>query len=180
MNWRWIAYRLGISAFLTAHLAALAAYNMPQCALRERMYPVASKYLIPLGLWQSWAMFAPNPTECEMTLEAITLDARGISRSFVFTKMSDLSILRAAPRVRHSKYAANIGDEINGAFRECAARHVVRQLKIPDDAYPVEVELYYQVRETPPFGSGPVDPMKPPVPRTLKTYRFASPEDIKS
>ncbi|WP_435021428.1 hypothetical protein TA3x_002369 [Tundrisphaera sp. TA3] len=180
MNRRWIAQRLGISAFLAMHLAALAIYNMPACALRARLFPYASTYLIPLGLWQNWGMFAPNPAACEMTVEAITLDAKGIQRTFAFPKMADFSILRAAPRVRHSKYASNIGDDENVAIRECAARHVIRQLHIPEDAYPVEVELYYQVRETPKLGEGPLDPMKPTVPHTLKSYRFASAEDIRS
>jgi hypothetical protein len=180
LNWRWTAHRLGISAFLIVHLAAVAVYNLPASYLRERLFPYASTYLIPLGLWQSWAMFAPNPTACEMTLEAMAVDARGIQRSFAFIKMADLSILRAAPRVRHSKYTSNIGDEANAAIRECAARHVVRQLQIPDDAFPVDVELFYQVRETPPLGEGPLDPMKPAVPKSIKSYRFARAEDVRS
>lgn len=180
MNWRWTAQRLGISAFLIAHLAALAVYNLPACFLRERLFPYASTYLIPLGLWQTWAMFAPNPTQCEMTVEAIAIDSTGIQRSFAFAKMTDFSLLRAAPRVRHSKYASNLGDESCSAIRECAARHVVRQLQIPEDAFPVQVELFHQVRETPPLGEGPIDPMKPTIPRTIKTYRFESVEDIRS
>ncbi len=180
MNWRWTAQRLGISAFLIVHLAALAVYNLPASFLRERLFPYAANDLIPLGLWQTWAMFAPNPTQCEMTVEATTIDARGIQRSFAFAKMTEFSILRAAPRVRHSKYASNLGDETCGAIRECAVRHVIRQLKIPDDAFPVQVELFHQVRETPPLCGGPVDPMKPTVPRTIKSYRFDRAEEVRS
>src|SRR5436853_207799 len=125
-------------------------------------------------------MFAPSPTQCELTVEATTIDSKGIQRSFAFAKMTDFSILRAAPRVRHSKYSTNLGDETCAAIRECAARHVVRQLRIPDDAFPVEVELFHQVRETPPLGEGVVDYMKPTVPRTIKTYRFDRAEDVRS
>ena len=180
MNWRWTAQRLGISAFLVVHLAAITVYNLPACHLRAQWYDTAATYLVPLGLWQNWAMFAPNPTYHEMTLEAVSLDARGIQRTFTFAKMTDFSIIDAAPRVRHSKYASNVGDENNTAIRECAARHVLRQMNIPADSYPVEVELYYQVRETPPPGQGPVDPMKPTAPHSLKTFRFDRAEDIRS
>ena len=78
--------------------------------------------------------------------------------------MTDFSIWRAIPRVRHSKFASNCGVASNVVIREFAVRHAIRQLAIPADAYPVEAELLYQVRETAPPGQPPADPMKPPVP----------------
>ena len=57
-------------------------------------------------------------------------------------------------------------------MREFAVRHAIRQLKIPATAFPVEADMLYQVRETPPLGDPPADPMKPPVPQILQTYRF--------
>jgi hypothetical protein len=174
LGWRWIVRRLVISAFLIVHLSAVVLFNLPQSALRRSVITPVMCYLFPLGLDQSWGMFAPNPVLHSMTLEAATIDRNGIHRSFAFPKMTDFSIWGAMPRVRHSKYASNCGVTTNVVIREFAVRHAIRQLRIPADAFPVEAELLFQVTETPPLGEAPRDPMKPPVPQTLQTYRFPS------
>ncbi len=178
MNWRWTARKLAISAFLAFHLFAIVMINLPDSALRERCFPVISHYMIPIGLDQAWGMFAPNPVMNAMTMEVMTVDKNGIQRTFVFPKMTDFSIWRAIPRVRHSKFTSNCGTVTNVAHRQFAVRHAIRQLKIPADAFPVEAELLYQVQETPPLGAPPRDPMKPPVPQSLQMYRFASMAEV--
>ena len=172
MDWRWTARRLAISGFLVVHLTSVAIINLPASALRRAAIFPATFYLVPLGLDQAWGMFAPNPVFHAMTLEATTVDKDGIRRTFRFPRMTDFTPWQAIPRVRHSKYASNCGVETNVAIREFAVRHAIRQLAIPAESFPVEAELLYQVRETPPPGSPPADPMKPPVPLTLQTYRF--------
>ena len=122
--------------------------------------------------------FAPNPVMHAMTMEVMTVDKNGIQRTYTFPKMTDFSLWRAIPRVRHSKFTSNCGQEINSAHREFAVRYAIRQLKIPADAFPVDAEFVYQVRETPPPVAGPRDPMKAPVPQTLKTYRFPSMAEV--
>ncbi len=174
MNWRWTARRLVISAFLVAHLAAVAIMNLPGSALKQALILPVTFYLVPIGLDQAWGMFAPNPVMNPMALEAVTVDKNGIQRTFAFPKMTDFSIWEAIPRVRHSKYASNCSIASNVAIREFAVRHAIRQLKIPADAFPVEAELLFQVRETAPPGAPARDPMKPPTPQTLQTYRFPS------
>jgi hypothetical protein len=178
LYWRWTARRLAISAFLVVHLGAVVIINLPPSALRQALISTAAHYLMPIGLDQAWGMFAPNPVPHSMTLEAMTVDKNGIQRTFVFPKMTDFSWWRAIPRVRHSKFASNCGMAPNVVVREFAVRHAIRQLAIPADAFPVEAELLYQVRETPPPGSPPADPMKPPVPQTLQTYRFPKIEEV--
>jgi len=172
LNWRWTARRLVISAFLIVHLFAVMVINLPASALRQRLIDPVALYLVPIGLDQGWGMFAPNPVMHPMTLEVMTVDKDGIQRTFVFPKMTDFSIWEAMPRVRHSKYASNCGIASSVATREFAVRHAIRQLKIPAAAFPVDAELLYQVRETPPPGEPLRDPLKPPVPQTLQTYRF--------
>ena len=178
MYWRWTAQRLAISAFLVVHLGAVATINLPPSALRQALITPVAHYLMPIGLDQAWGMFAPNPVMHSMTLEAMTVDRNGIQRTFVFPKMTDFSWWRAIPRVRHSKFASNCGVATNVVIREFATRHALRQLAIPADAYPVEAELLYQVRETASPGQPPIDPMKPPVPQTLQTYRFPTIEEV--
>jgi hypothetical protein len=179
LNWRWNARRLAISAFLAIHLFAVAAINMPQSALRQSLYLPVVHYLLPLGLDQAWGMFAPNPILHAMALEVLTVDKNGIHRTFAFPKMTDFSVWQAIPRVRHSKFTANCGVASNVAYREFAVRHAIRELKIPPDAFPVEAELLYQIRETPPPGGPPRDPMKPPVPQLLQSYRYPSMAEVR-
>jgi hypothetical protein len=178
VNWRWTARRLAISAFLACHLFAVGVINLPDSAFRQLFFPCIIYYLIPIGLDQAWGMFAPNPVMHAMTMEVMTVDKNGIQRVYAYPKMTDFSIWRAVPRVRHSKFTSNCGQEINAAHREFAVRYAIRQLKIPADAFPVEAEFLYQVCETPPPGAGPRDPMKPPIPRTLKSYRFPSMAEV--
>jgi hypothetical protein len=178
LNWRWTVRRLAISAFLVVHLFAVAVINLPASALRQWLFLPAAFYLFPIGLDQSWAMFAPNPVLHPMALEVTTVDKNGIQRTFAFPKMTDFTVWQAMPRVRHSKFASNCGVAANVAHREFAVRHAIRRLNIPVDAFPVDADLIYQVRETPPPGDPPRDPMKPPVPTVLQTYRFPSMAEV--
>ena len=109
MNWRWTARRLAISAFLILHLFAVGIINLPDSALRQRLIMPVMSYLVPIGLDQAWGMFAPNPVMHPSNLEVLTVDKDGIQRMFAFPKMTDFSVWRAIPRVRHSKFASNCG-----------------------------------------------------------------------
>ncbi len=172
MYWRWTARKLGISAFLAVHLTSILVINMPDGALKQRIVIPVAWYLIPIGLDQAWGMFAPNPILHPMELEVLAVDRNGIQRTFAFPKMTDFGFWEAIPKVRHSKFASNCGVAQRKELRECAVRYALRQLKIPPEAFPVEAELLYQVRETPPPGEPLRDPMKPTVPSTLQSYRF--------
>lgn len=176
-RWRWTARKLAISAFLVVHLSAVLIINLPVSVLRQRLIKPVAYYLVPIGLDQAWGMFAPNPVMHAATLEVVTVDKIGIQRTYVFPKMTDFSIWRAMPRVRHSKYASNCGIPSNVTMREFAVRHAIRQLKIPADSFPIEAELLTQVVETPPPGEPLRDPMKPPVPTSLQTYAFPKLEE---
>ncbi len=178
MNWRWNARRLWISAFVAFHLSVVLIINMPPSLLRMRLWWPVAHYLVPIGLDQAWGMFAPNPTMHPATLEVLTVDKDGIQRTYVFPKMTDFSPWRGIPRVRHSKFTSVCGQVNSTAHREFATRYAIRQLKIPATSFPVEAELVYQVKETPPLGEPLRDPLKPPIPQTLSTYRFPSMAEV--
>jgi hypothetical protein len=178
LNWRWTARRLGISAFLALHLSAVLIINMPPSPLRAFVWWPVAYYLIPVGLDQSWGMFAPNPVQHPATIDVRTVDKDGIERTYAFPKMADLSRWKAIPRVRHSKFTSVLGQPTSTAHREFATRYAIRQLKIPPSSFPVEAEFVYQIRETPPLGEPPRDPLKPPVTQVLATYRFPSMAEV--
>ena len=147
--------RVAISAFVIGHLGITILWCLPRCELRTRTFPVTRRYILPLGLCQLWTMFAPDPVVGEtVTLEAEVTDFEGgLRHVFAFPKLADYTVWQGIPRFRYSKYAANLADNEFDPPRKFAARHVLRQLRLPADSYPVEVHLLYQLRMTPPPGS---------------------------
>jgi hypothetical protein len=180
-KWSWTLRRLAISAFLLFHLAATSIWILPQCPIRERFAPVIARYILPLGLWQFWAMFAPDPARDTVMLEAEVIDRNGLRYGFAFPRVSDYNWWRGIPRFRHSKYAANLASGEFHLPRQYAARHVLRSMKLPADVYPVAVHLMYMIHPTPPPGgpSPTFDPMAPTKPYVLGTYRIESAREVR-
>jgi hypothetical protein len=176
--WRWTAHRLLVSTFLLGHLGATAIWVLPNCPIRQRACKYLDYYMTPTGMWQYWTMFAPDPVRDTVTLEAEITDAQGLRHVFAFPKMADYTALQGIPRFRYSKYTANLADD-NDLSRRFAARHAVRRLALPDSAFPVEVYLMFQVRNTPPPGSPAPDPMTPAKPMVLASYQFAKPSEVR-
>ena len=169
--WLWTARKVAVSAFLGVHLGATLVWVMPACPLRERCFSAARCYILPLGMWQYWGMFAPDPVRDTVTLEAQVIDARGLRYAFAFPKLADYTSWARIPRFRHTKFAGNLATPELQFNRELAARHVVRQLALGDEAFPLNVSLVYKVRTTPAPGA-PADPMTPPYPYLLGTFHF--------
>ena len=179
MSWRWTARRLAISAFLVFHLAALSVWVLPACPIKERVAPWFRFYMVPSGLWQSWTMFAPDPLGDSLMLDAEVIDARGLRYVHQFTRVGELSWWRAIPRFRHSKFAANLLIGEFEVMRRVSARHAIRSLGLPDEAFPVDVSLIYQVRAPSPPGQPTTDPMTPTRPRLLETFHFADAGEVR-
>ena len=171
---RWTACKLAISAYVLFHMAATLVWVMPDSAIKATAFPWFRNYMIPLGLWQSWGMFAPEPVQTTFTLEGEVSDAKGMSRIYEFTKVADLPWWEKMPRFRHPKLAANLAVDEYIPLREVAARHVVRALGITPESFPVDVRLYYQVVKPPPFGTAEADPMAPPTIHPLAAFQFDS------
>lgn len=157
-----------VSAFLVFHLAATGAWNLGPDAVRVPFW----WYILPLGLWQNWSMFAPEPFRESPTLEAEVIDARGGRHRFDFPSQAGRSPWHSIASFRHPKYAHEAMNSPDPGYRDFAARYVVRRLGLPSSSYPVEVQLRHRVRPIPPPGS--------PGPRPAEliargTYRFGRP-----
>ena len=122
----WTARRLAISAFLIGHMGAVTIWVIPPCPIQRHCAETAAFYMLPLGLWQYWGMFAPDPVRDTLMLEAEVIDVRGIRYHFAFPKLADYSRWEGTFRYRHSKYAAVMGTEESAAQREFAVRHAIR------------------------------------------------------
>jgi hypothetical protein len=170
--------RLALSLFLLVHLAALLLWNMPACALQKQASGWVAHYLMPTGQWQQWGMFAPEPLRETLALEVAGRDAQGVVHTYKFPHMAGKPVEVAFLGYRHSKFSHNMIPETAVAYREFAARHAVRSWNLPPEAFPVELDLYYQMRRPAQIGEPPADPNAPPEIRFLQAYRFPTREEV--
>lgn len=177
MSWRWTLTKRAVTGYVVFHLVALGLWNLPGGPIRERTADLVSYYLLPTGLWQSWTMFAPDAPTASMTLEALTRDRHGVMRSYAFPRIGSKSAWEGYWSFRDAKYANMIGQPESVVQREFAARTVIRRLEVPPESFPVEVQLQYQVRATPPPGTAAdaATTWSPPV--VLGNYLFPSREE---
>lgn len=179
MNWQYHLKRLAISAFVLFHLSATVIWVTPNSPLRQSLEPLFRPYMIPLGLWQSWWMFAPDPMRVTATLESEVIDAKGIRHLFEFPRIADLPWWQKLPRFRHPKFTCNLLVEEYKIQREFTARHVLRQLKLEPEDYPVHVSLFCQLKDQPPPGQPYSDPMASTRLQSVGTYDFRSQEEVR-
>ncbi len=177
----WMARRLVISAFVIGHIGATLLWVMPQCPLRAKVIGPLCYYILPLGLWQCWTMFSPNPPVNAITLEADVVDRQGVHYSFAFPKQTDYSVWAAIPRYRYPKFAMNLtnNDPEVARNRMFAARHVVRQLGIPAEAFPINVSLVFYGLPCPPPGSLPSEIPPPKNSESAGIYHFDTMNEVR-
>jgi hypothetical protein len=180
LDWRWTARRLVISAFVMLHLSALMLWTMPDCAIKARFTPPFRYYMLPLGLWQWWGIFAPDPLRENRELEAEVIDAKGMIHIYEFTKIADMSVWQKTGRYRNPKFTDNVlaGGEF-AKTRDFTARHAVRQLGLGEEAFPLTVSLYARITDPPPEGIAVADAMTVPRVHMIERYQFASLKEVR-
>jgi hypothetical protein len=177
--WRWTAQRLVISAFVLFHLSALMIWTMPSCYIKERFNKPYHYYVLPLGIWQWWAIFAPDPIRNTTVVDAEVVDSKGIRHRFEFPRIGDLPWWSKIPRYRNPKFTNNMSNNEYALQRQFAARHAVRQLGLGPEAFPLSVSLYYQLWDSPPPGTAVADPMAPARVQMLERFEFASAKEVR-
>jgi len=176
--WRWTALRLALSGYIVFHLAATISWVIPPSPLKQELMPWFRCYMLPMGLWQSWGMFAPDPLDATLELESEVTDVKGMRHIHEFKKLADMPWWWKAPMFRHPKMAANLMIDEYAPQREMTARHAARALKLGRDAYPLMVSLYYKVTPPPPLGVGKADPMSPSRIHQLALFEFDSWDEV--
>jgi hypothetical protein len=179
VSWRWTAWRTVISAFVLFHMSALMIWTMPPCQIKERFSAPYYYYVLPLGIWQWWAIFAPDPIKNTLMLDAEVIDAKGMRHIHEFPRIGDLPWYGKLPRYRQPKFTHNMNDGEFATQRKFVARHAVRQLALGEDSFPVAVSLYYQVKNTPPPGSWDDDPMVRPETLVIARFQFDSLKEVR-
>jgi hypothetical protein len=177
--WRWNARRLAVSAFVIFHLSALSVWTMPPCYIKEHVEGFYKYYVLPTGMWQWWAIFAPDPVRDTIMLDAEIVDAKGMRHIYEFPRLAELPWWQKIALYRQPKFTGNMASPEYLVSRKFTARYAARQIGLQQESFPLWVSLYYQVKDTPPPGTTAVsDPMAPPRIAMLERFEFASIEEV--
>jgi hypothetical protein len=177
--WRWNARRLIVSAFVIFHLSAICLWTTPPSYIKAHLEPLYRYYVLPSGMWQWWAIFAPDPVRDTIVLDAEIVDAKGMRHIHEFPRLAELPWWQKMALYRQPKFAGNMCCAEYFPSRKFVARYAARQIDLKPEAFPVWVSLYYQVKDTPPPGATAVsDPMAPPRIVMIERFDFASLEEV--
>ncbi len=179
MVWRWTAKRLAISAYVVFHLTATFSWIIPDSPLKRSLIPAFRSYMLPLGLWQCWWMFAPDPMGETAVLETEVIDAKGLRHIYEFPKVADLPWWQKLPRFRHPKFTCNLMLDEYAVQREFAGRFALRKLELAPELYPVRLSLYCRITAPPPPGQSFADPHAPKRLHTLGVYDIAKLDEVR-
>ncbi len=122
--------------------------------------------------------FCPDPIRNTTNLNAEIIDAKGMRQTYEFPRLGNLTWWERIPRYRNCKFTANMSVEEYNEHRTFTARHVVRQLGMAAEAFPVWVSLYYEFTDSPPPGTGVADPMASTRVRVLDRFQFRSLKEV--
>jgi hypothetical protein len=125
-----------IHAFVLFHLTAVVVWSLSGSPLRapleKKLHPRFARYMQPLGLWQSWIMFAPNPAMANAYLEAEVTFRDGSRATWPFPRMEKLGYVERFRRERYRKWANEriifMFGKADPVLGEAAAKFAVRQL----------------------------------------------------
>jgi hypothetical protein len=179
LPWAWTIRRWVISAFVLFHLSALFIWTLPPCAIKAQLQSSYRYYVLPLGLWQRWALFAPYPIRETIVLKAAVLDAKGKRHNYEFPRIGDLPWWRKFARYRNAKFTANMLDDEWATHRRFTARHAVRKLGLGEAAFPMWVSLSVEIIDSPPPGTGAPDSTAMPRVEAVDRFRFESLKEVR-
>ena len=131
MAWRWNARRLIVSAFVFFHLSAIVRLD-DSSLLYQGSRPGLFTGITSCrrGMWQWWAIFAPDPVRDTVVLDAEIVDAKGMRHIFEFPRLADLPWWQKMPRYRQPKFVGNMSVSEYFATRKFVARYAVRQMEL--------------------------------------------------
>jgi hypothetical protein len=160
------AGRLLLSVFLVVTLAAICVTNLPESHLRREALEAAGPYLNATGLDQNWRVFAPDPRQTSLRIEARVSYEDGSMRTWRPPAGGDL--VGAYWDYRWRKWLENATQDANReVLWEPAAMFAVDELSRAGSA-PREVTLIRRWQDLLPPGTPGPDA------RRWKSYEFYS------
>ncbi len=135
--------RLLISGFILFHIVATLLWILPESALRTRLFALPQQYISRVGLWQSWGMFAPEPSNLNLYLTATVSYADGSQRSWEWPRPEQLDLFSRYQQERYRKFTEYGRLDAYRYLWPSMAQFAAQQLPASDPANPpVRVQLW--------------------------------------
>jgi hypothetical protein len=129
-----------VNGFIALYLFVAWSWGQPSDSWLGRAVAPFGKFVLWLGLGQTWGMFAPDPVMVEGHLGAVITTADGATIEWRWPRTADLPYWTAFCNFRHQKYEASVLDSDTAYLRPALAEYLLR---LHADRAPVRVDLIY-------------------------------------
>lgn len=113
-------------AFIFVHLYIMAFWGLPASRFRNYMVRPVVDYVMSLGLWQSWDMFAPDPLSINYSLHAQVFFKDGSLKVWEFPRMEKLGLWDRYQKERYRKWRERVRQDIYSSIWDDTARYIAR------------------------------------------------------
>jgi hypothetical protein len=140
-----------ITLFLLFHLVAILSWSLPlNSLLIAGVKQKVASYMQWSGLFQGWAMFAPDPPKTNAYVDAEVTFRDGRTAIWRFPRMQELGFIQRSFKERYRKFSIErLARNGNAALWPDTARYIARQY--PDAGNPpVLVRLIRHFSDIPP------------------------------
>ena len=148
-----------VNLFIIFHLLALGFWSMPGSPLRRRLVRPFEPYVLKLGLWHVWDMFAPTPLMTNFRCEAEILYEDGSENKWEFPRMEKMGLFEKIPKERYRKWTERVRTDSYAVIWDDTARWIARNHSENKTNPPIEVRLVRFWGEIPPPKPGDYQPI---------------------
>ena len=135
--------RFLISGFIVFHILATLLWVLPDNALRQQLLALPQKYISNVGLWQSWGMFAPEPSDLNLYLTAVITYRDGSQREWEWPRPEKLDLFTRYRKERYRKFTEYGRMDSYSYIWPSMAQFAAQQAPSRDPANPpVRVQLW--------------------------------------
>jgi hypothetical protein len=142
--WRWC-----ISLFILVHVYIIFFWGLPASRFRNYMVQPVEDYVMKMGHWQSWDMFAPDPLSVNYKLHAQVFFQDGSLKIWHFPQMEKLGLLERYGKERYRKWTERVRQDIYSSIWDDTARYIARLHNNPTNR-PTRVILIREWESIPP------------------------------
>jgi hypothetical protein len=133
--------RAALNCFISLHFAALFFWGLPDGPFRNHMARPFEKYVVYMGLWHIWGMFAPAPLNINFDVRATVKYQDGSTAEWIAPRMEELPIWQRASKERFRKWRERIRSEEYSMIWNDTARWIARQMNTKPNNLPVQVTM---------------------------------------
>jgi len=133
--------RIALNIFIAFNVYAFAMWGLPNGPFRKEMVKPVAWYILNLGLWHGWGMFAPKALDVNYDVRAQVKYHDGSTAEWIAPRMQELSLWEKAPKERYRKWRERIRTVEYSSVWDDTSRWIARQMNTKPNNPPVEVKL---------------------------------------